>query len=253
MRATMTLAVSDLIASTARSDEGLLDQVAAIVCQELGILCAIGLLSDDRRDVHPVGLHHIDEVVQTDIERTGELAWPATTGATARVLRTGRAESLTPEQAALEPRPSGWALAFPASATEFSALVAPVRVSGTTCGVVVVVREAESPMLSDRDGQDVQQIADLVGLVADARHLDAELERLRTPYRPALPDPRFANLTAREVEILGMIGEGLTNRDIAERLYLSIRTVEWHRSRLAAKLGAPSRSELIALGRTFSG
>ena len=78
-------------------------------------------------------------------------------------------------------------------------------------------------------------------------------ERLRAPYRPALPEPRFANLTAREVEILGMIGEGLTNRDIAERLYLSIRTVEWHRGRLTAKLGVTSRSELIALGRTFSG
>lgn len=253
MRAIMTLAASDLVARTDRHDESLLDQVAAIVCQALGILCAIGLLEDDRKTLHPIGLHHIDGVVQREMEATGALAWPATTGVTARVLRTGRLEILTPQQAALEPRPSGWELAFPASEASVSALIAPMRVSGRPTGVMLVVREADAPLLSDRDAQDVQQVADHVGLVAEARRLDEEIQRLQAPYRPALPEPRFANLTAREVEILGMIGEGLTNRDIAERLYLSIRTVEWHRGRLTAKLGVTSRSELIALGRTFSG
>jgi DNA-binding CsgD family transcriptional regulator len=56
-------------------------------------------------------------------------------------------------------------------------------------------------------------------------------------------------LTDREGEILGLIARGLTNREIAEQIYLSVRTVEWHRSRLAAKLGVSSRSELVAMAR----
>jgi DNA-binding CsgD family transcriptional regulator len=51
------------------------------------------------------------------------------------------------------------------------------------------------------------------------------------------------------IEILGLIAQRLTNREIAERIYLSVRTVEWHRSRLAVKLGTSSRAELVAMAR----
>ena len=45
------------------------------------------------------------------------------------------------------------------------------------------------------------------------------------------------NLTDREAEIFGLIGDGLSNRGIAERLGLSVLTVQTHRKRIATKLG----------------
>ncbi len=52
-------------------------------------------------------------------------------------------------------------------------------------------------------------------------------------------------LSEREVEVLRMIGRGHTNAEIAERLYLSVRTVETHRSHIQQKLRLGSRSELV--------
>ena len=54
-------------------------------------------------------------------------------------------------------------------------------------------------------------------------------------------------LTAREYEIARLVGEGLLNREIAQRLVLSVRTVESHVFRAMAKTGATSREQLAAL------
>jgi two-component system response regulator NreC len=52
-------------------------------------------------------------------------------------------------------------------------------------------------------------------------------------------------LSEREVEVLRLITRGLTNREMAERLYLSVRTVESHRARIQRKLGRSRRSDLV--------
>ena len=56
---------------------------------------------------------------------------------------------------------------------------------------------------------------------------------------------RLQTLTAREREVLQLIGEGRTNRQIAEDLCLSVKTVEVHRGRIADKLGVRGRSLLV--------
>jgi DNA-binding CsgD family transcriptional regulator len=58
---------------------------------------------------------------------------------------------------------------------------------------------------------------------------------------------RAVGVTAREAEVLALLGEGLTNRQIADRVFLSSRTVERHLANVGAKLGTHTRSELIAL------
>ncbi len=52
-------------------------------------------------------------------------------------------------------------------------------------------------------------------------------------------------LTLREIEVLQLLAKGCTNRQIAEQLSLSPRTVEGHRANLAGKLGLRSRVELV--------
>jgi two-component system response regulator NreC len=52
-------------------------------------------------------------------------------------------------------------------------------------------------------------------------------------------------LTLREIEVLQLLARGYTNRQIAEQLNLSPRTVEGHRANLSAKLGLHSRVELV--------
>ena len=56
---------------------------------------------------------------------------------------------------------------------------------------------------------------------------------------------RYAQLTERECEVLGLIVEGLTNKEIGRALTLSPRTVESHRARVFAKLEVASLAHLI--------
>lgn len=59
--------------------------------------------------------------------------------------------------------------------------------------------------------------------------------------------PGLAALSSREIEVLRSIALGFTSAEIAERLFLSVRTVEAHRARLSRKTGRRTRAELVQL------
>jgi two-component system, NarL family, response regulator LiaR len=64
----------------------------------------------------------------------------------------------------------------------------------------------------------------------------------------AVTQPRIdgTNLTAREIEVLALMCDGLTNGEIADRLVVSLSTVKTHVSSIIAKLGVSSRTEAVA-------
>jgi two-component system response regulator DevR len=95
-------------------------------------------------------------------------------------------------------------------------------------------------------------IVDAIRQVAAGRSLldpsvtERLLNRLREP--PVVPDSRLESLTDREREVLDLIAEGLTNRQIGERLFLAEKTVKNYVSGVLAKLGMRSRTQAALYG-----
>jgi DNA-binding CsgD family transcriptional regulator len=58
-------------------------------------------------------------------------------------------------------------------------------------------------------------------------------------------------ITRRELDILELIAQGMSNREIAEKLFVSENTVKTHSSRVFDKLGAKRRTQAVQLGKEF--
>lgn len=104
------------------------------------------------------------------------------------------------------------------------------------------VAEIEAAVLAAAHGQ--------AALAPDVqlRLLDAlrSGEHLGVPAADPQPAPPLEGLTARECEIAGLIAEGLSNTDIAERLFVSTATVKTHINHIFAKTGLRDRAQLVA-------
>jgi DNA-binding CsgD family transcriptional regulator len=150
---------------------------------------------------------------------------------------------------------------------ELKAIVEGPRV-GLAARFAVALRDGDAGELASVS-RDFERMGDLVAAVDAAAHaalvyrsLDrrgsalgcsiraralAEQHGAQTPALRHATDP--LPLTDREAEIVMLIGEGLSNRAVAERLTLSVRTVESHIYRAMLKTGTTSRDELAALLR----
>ncbi|MFD5213846.1 ATP-binding protein [Microbacterium sp. NPDC058345] len=101
---------------------------------------------------------------------------------------------------------------------------------------------AEAALIAERIGHarlqhDIAEFAEATGLSASALRRDGA----ESPDR----------LTAREQQVLELLAEGLSNRQIAERLFISIKTVSVHVSAVLRKLGAATRTEAAARHRSL--
>lgn len=68
----------------------------------------------------------------------------------------------------------------------------------------------------------------------------------RLPARRQPPQAMVEQLTRQEGEVLELVRAGLSNREIAERLVLSVKTVEGHLTTIYGKLGVASRAQALA-------
>jgi DNA-binding NarL/FixJ family response regulator len=109
-----------------------------------------------------------------------------------------------------------------------------------------------------RAGGDSAEATELLATAgATARRLGAEplLRELRslggavTPRGSGTEGRRDEALTARELEVLALVAQGRSNREIAGQLYISAKTVSVHVSNMLAKLGAGGRTEAVAVAR----
>ena len=69
------------------------------------------------------------------------------------------------------------------------------------------------------------------------------------PFVPDDSKREALGITPRELEILELIAQGLSNREIAEKLFVSENTVKTHSSRVFDKLGAKRRTQAVQLGK----
>jgi two-component system, NarL family, response regulator DevR len=110
-----------------------------------------------------------------------------------------------------------------------------------------ILAGASGYLLKQILGQDlvtaVRTVAD-GGSLLDPAATSAVLARMRRAVEPAGP---LAGLSDQERTVLDLIGEGLTNRQIGERMFLAEKTVKNHVSHLLAKLGMERRTQAAVL------
>jgi len=202
----------------------------------------------------------------------GGPAWRAVVADTRPVVRAGLAaalESLGPVEA-VEPATAAAAVA----AAPTSVLVVGLRIDDPVTFPAVAAAgaaDADLRVLVVADGATVIDLREAViagvdsfllasaplGEIRDAARATARGERIISPaiavqladtWRQGGTDRGAAALRPRELEVLQLLAEGLTNERIGERIGLSPRTVKTHVQHLLAKLGAADRTGAVARG-----
>jgi DNA-binding CsgD family transcriptional regulator len=178
------------------------------------------------------------EPVRTELARAGMVAWA---GAAALLLhRAGRRDVLT--RCAGRPFTLQIAGDWREAAAQWHRLGCPYEEADAL---------ADSP---DPEAlREALTILDRLGAEPRAAMVRRRLVEMGEESVPRGPRPQTranpAGLTARQSEVLGLLAAGLTYREIAQRLHLSVKTVDHHATAVRDKLGASSRSEAVAAAR----
>jgi DNA-binding CsgD family transcriptional regulator len=137
-----------------------------------------------------------------------------------------------------------------AALTDFVQAGIPYRAAQTRLSLAELLRQAD-PAVAAAEARAALAVFEDLGA---GRGADAAAALLRTlGVKAARSGPRnIGRLTQREQEVLGLLGEGLSNPEIAERLFVSRKTVEHHVAHVLAKLGLRGRAEAAALAVRMS-
>lgn len=100
-----------------------------------------------------------------------------------------------------------------------------------------------------KDAVDVELLDAVRAVAAGGRYLHpslgAELIRAEEDARRGPSTARGVPLSEREVDVLRLVASGYSNKEIADSLYISVRTVETHKTHIIQKTGLRARSELV--------
>ena len=110
--------------------------------------------------------------------------------------------------------------------------------------VVLVGPSARRAALRGSFSDDLEVVAE-VTTIADARRLRDVDAYLVVPQTADDDDVALDPLTARELEVLAQLADGLSNKAIASRLGISDETVKFHLSAIFGKLGASNRTDAV--------
>jgi len=96
-----------------------------------------------------------------------------------------------------------------------------------------------------------EELIKAINSIIDGKHYFSDdatqtiLKQLVEPTVSKTTEPKNANITDREMEVLKLIVDEFTNQEIAEQLYVSVRTVDSHRRNLLQKTGAKNTAGLV--------
>jgi DNA-binding NarL/FixJ family response regulator len=101
-----------------------------------------------------------------------------------------------------------------------------------------------------KDGAANEIVLCIKAVAAGQSFFSSTLSDLLLGRRRAEAQSPFKSLTAAERRILRLVGESKSSKEIAERMFISVRTVEHHRSNICAKLGLSGKNALLTFALT---
>lgn len=125
----------------------------------------------------------------------------------------------------------------------FTAARLPLEAAGARLRLAELVR-VDAPALARAEARAAAEDFAQLGASIELDRATALLRTLGGPARTGVR--RVGSLTDRETEVLALVAQGLSNPQIAERLYISRKTASHHVSNVLAKLGVRNRAEAAA-------